>query len=454
MRPPVDSLDELDPADVFAEHDARERARTARAAQRRQRRAAKAPWRAPKTPAGHDGHGQDAHVALHRTRAGLALILLAAAITIATVAGLIALWPAHAAKSGEGTGTSLAATVASAAIHPCDAAPSVACRFVTVRLGEGRDKGKTTHITIGPVKTKPALAPGDRVRVDRVPLPTGAAAAALGPHPERYAFIDFDRRGSLLWLGLAFCALVLIVARWRGLLAILGVGLSLLLVTKFVVPALLAGSSPLLVSLVGALAVMLITIVLTNGIGAQSLAAAVGIATSLLLAGLLASVYVHTAHLTGLSSDLAAVLLQSPGSPSLQGVVIAGMVIGALGVLVDIAVSQASSVMALRRANPNLGALALYRGAFVIGRDHLSATLHTLVLAYAGASLPLLLVIQASHAGFTDALNSQDIAEPIVSTLVGSIGLIAAVPFTTALAATLVSRVPVAALPEGHGHTH
>jgi uncharacterized membrane protein len=129
------------------------------------------------------------------------------------------------------------------------------------------------------------------------------------------------------------------------------------------------------------------------------------------------------------------------------------MVIGALGVLADMGVSQASAVMALRRANPALGPRQLYKEAFAVGRDHLAATIHTLVLAYVGAALPLLLVLQSARAGLFDAVNTQDVAEPIMATLVGSIGLIAAVPLTTGLAALLVARVPADALPHEH-HTH
>ena len=140
---------------------------------------------------------------------------------------------------------------------------------------------------------------------------------------------------------------------------------------------------------------------------------------------------------------------------SLQGVVIAGIVIGALGVLADMGVSQASAVMALRRANPGYGPRKLYREAFAVGRDHLAATIHTLVLAYVGASLPLLLVLQSAHAGLFDAVNTQDVAEPIIATLVGSIGLIAAVPLTTGLAALLAAQIPSAVIPEmHHGHAH
>jgi uncharacterized membrane protein len=255
----------------------------------------------------------------------------------------------------------------------------------------------------------------------------------------------------MLWLAVALGVLAVVVARWRGLLALLGVGLSLVLVGAFLIPAILAGSDPVLVSLVAALAVMFVTLLLTYGVGAQSLAAALGIATSLLLAAVVGHAMVGAAHLDGRGGELP---LYALGGVSLQGIVLAGMVIGVLGVLTDMAVSQASAVMALRQANPELGARALYRGAFAVGRDHLSATIHTLVLAYVGAALPLLLILSAGHVGPTDAINSQIVAEPVIATLVGALALVAAVPATTALSAVLVARVPAEALHGHHGHAH
>jgi uncharacterized membrane protein len=377
-----------------------------------------------------------------------------AVLLLATAVGLIALWPSSQSHKGSSEafgGTSLPATVVSSTSARCPGPANQQCRRITVRLGEGPGSGRSSVITLGPVNTAPTVNAGAHIRVTRVSAP----GAASRPGFEPYSFVDYDRHGSLLWLAIVFGLLAVLLARWRGVLAIAGVGLSLLLVTKFIVPAILAGSSPLLVSLVGSLAVMFLTLGLTNGVGAQSLAAALGIGTSLLLATLLGDAYAHTAHLNGYSSDLATVLRQFTTKVSLEGVVIAGMVIGALGVLADMGVSQASSVMALRRANPQYTSRELYREAFSVGRDHLAATIHTLVLAYVGASLPLLLVLQSAHAGFFDAVNSQDVAEPIIATLVGSIGLIAAVPLTTGLAALLAAQVPAAALPDvHHGHTH
>jgi uncharacterized membrane protein len=255
-------------------------------------------------------------------------------------------------------------------------------------------------------------------------------------------------------MGLLVALAATLLLRRRGLLAVLGVVLSLVVVLEFLVPAILDGRPGLLVSLVSALAVMFITLVLTNGIGVQTLAAALGISTTLLLSCGLAVAGLHFAHLDGKTDDVTLALGVQDASLSLQGVVLAGMLIGALGVLADTAVTQASAVMALRRANPALPARALYREGFVVGRDHLSATIHTLVLAYTGAALPLLLVMRQSQLGIGDALNAQTIAEPIVATIVGCAALIAAVPLTTGLAAALAVHIPASSLPDGHGHGH
>jgi len=390
---------------------------------------------------------------LARTGAGRLLIGAVAALLAATIAGLVVLWPGSSETEGPSQafgGVSVPATVERAYTAPCLGPVEQGCRRIEITVEEGSDAGQASTITLGPAAVTPNVEAGAHIRVVHVDVPPGANPRQVEP----YQFVDYDRKGSLVWLAVGFAALVLLLARWRGLLALIGLGLSLLLVTKFLVPAILAGSSPLLVSLTGALAVMFVTLGLTSGVGAQSLAAALGIAASFLLATLLGDAYVQIAHLDGYGGELSTVLGQSNVNVSLEGIVVAGIVVGALGVLADMAVTQASAVMALRRANPSLPPRELYRGAFVVGRDHLSATIHTLVLAYVGAALPLLLVLQSSGVGTGDAVNTQDVAEPIVATLVGSIGLIAAVPLTTGLAAVLVARVPTSALSEHGGHQH
>jgi uncharacterized membrane protein len=308
--------------------------------------------------------------------------------------------------------------------------------MIDVRL----DSGTPAQIDLGPVTSVARVAPGAAVRVQR---------AGSG-----YTYAGIDRRRPLLWLGIAFAVLVAVITRVRGVLAIAGLGLSLLLVTRFLVPALLEGRPALLVAVVGSLAVMFVTVLLTYGVSPPSLAACLGLGACLLFAAVVGKLAAGAAHLDGRSSDLATFLAGSDRSISLQGVVLAGLVVGALGVLADMGVTQASAVIALRHANPGLSARRLFRGAFAVGRDHLIATIHTLVLAYAGATLPLLLVMRSSGVDFVDAINSQDLAEPIVATLVGAMALLLSVPLTTALCAAVVHRIPADALHGAAYHHH
>ena len=377
------------------------------------------------------------------------LVWSVAAIAVLTLAGLVALWPStvhHKGPSQAFGGPTQTTRVVRVLDTPCKSPTPQACRQLLVHVG-----GHPARITLGPVGSVVDLSAGERIRVSRTVLARGVPAP---PGYEAYQFVDVDRQGALLELLAAFGILALLLLWRRGVLAVLGVALSLLLLITFVVPAILTGEPALLVALVAALAVMFVTLVLTNGVGAQTLAAAIGISSTLVLTALLASLWIGFVHLDGRSGDAAQYLTEQNASLSLTGVVLAGMIIGALGVLADTAVTQASAVMALRRANPSTSASALYRGALAVGRDHLSATIHTLVLAYAGVSLPLLLAIRASGLGFADAVNSQTLAEPIVATVLGCAALIVAVPLTTGLASLLVARLPPEALGAAHPHQH
>lgn len=386
--------------------------------------------------------------ALAAVPAGRTLIAAAASLLLFTLVGLAVLWPGEVGPGGPSQalgGHSTGAKVVRADTVRCPGPGAQRCRVVRIEVD-----GRRSPLTLGPVAVTPELEAGDKIRVTRAapegrPLPEGV---------EPWQFQSIDRRGSLLWLVIALAVATVAVIRWRGVLALLGVALSLLLVTQFIVPAILDGGSALLVALVGSLAVMFVTLVLTNGIGAQTLAAALGIGSTLLLTALLGLLATDVAALDGRSGELSQVLAQQGSGLSLEGVVLAGMVIGALGVLTDTAVTQASAVMALRRTDPSLSVRALYRRAFTIGRDHLSATIHTLVLAYVGAALPLLLVLRSSGVSATDGLNLQEVAEPIAATLIGCLGLVAAIPLMTGLAAALVAHVPAVALRDGHGHHH
>jgi uncharacterized membrane protein len=292
------------------------------------------------------------------------------------------------------------------------------------------------EIQLGGGGLDPDVDPGDDIRVAKAPEPPPGSEAVAGTG---YTLYDFERRGPMLILAAVFVLVVVAFARWRGLLSLAGLAVSLVLVLVFVVPAILDGKEPLLVAVVGALAIALITIPLAHGWGPKSAAALLGSAASLVLTALLALLFTNLTQLTGLSSEEAVFLQIGDADVSLQGLLLAGMVIGALGVLDDVTISQASTVLALRRANPELSGGRLFRMALDVGRDHVSATVNTLVLAYVGAALPILLLFSAADLGVSDAANLEVVAKEIVATLVGSIGLIAAVPITTGLAALLAT---------------
>ena len=384
----------------------------------------------------------------------MAMVAALLIVVAATIIGLITFWPDRREiprPEGARTTSTESAEVVAVASTPCAAgSPRRDCWRVTAELESGPDA--SDRVTFGVVAAQVDLDVGDRIRVYETPVPPGATAAGVGV--DHYGFSDFERRRPMLVLALAFAALVVIAGRWQGLRALAGLAGSLVVVVFFVVPAILDGKSPTGVALFGALAVMLVTIPLAHGVGPKTIAACLGTTVSLLLTLELAVLFTRLAHLSGVASDEALFLRATQGSLSLQGLLIAGMVIAALGVLDDLTVSQSSTVMALRSANPALGFRELFRHALGVGHDHIAATVNTLVLAYAGASLPVLLVFSLADTPVLDALNFEAVSEAVIAMLVGSIGLIAAVPVTTALAALLATSLAEDELDAHAAHGH
>jgi uncharacterized membrane protein len=323
-------------------------------------------------------------------------------------------------------------------------------------LRSGPNAGTTTPLTFPGTDAGPAIDPGDRILV----FANDPFGGAPTPGVESYSFVDFERRSPIYLLAAIFAVLVVAFARWKGVRSLLGLVASLALVTQFIVPAILEGTSPLAAALVGSLAVMLVTVALSHGAGVTGLAAVLGATVSLLVTASLAVIFVELAQITGFSSEEATLLRggSNEGSTlSLEGLVLAGIVVAALGVLDDVTISQASTVVALRRANPAQTLRRLFGEALTVGRDHLSATVNTLVLAYVGAALPILLIFENQGTSFSDALNREVVATEVVAMLVGSIGIVLAVPLTTALAAwltRLVSSETLAAAAHAHAEHH
>ena len=390
---------------------------------------------------------------------GRRFVLAAALAAIATAAGLVILWPSDVPETTGPIGETERAAVVAISAPPCPPPQEGSCIEADVKLETGPDEGETTTLSVGSSGPQtPDLQLGDEIRVlASVPPPAGTVPGGdQAPVVPAYSFSDFERRAPMLWLAIAFAVLVIAFGRLRGALSLAGLAISLAIVLAFIVPSILDGNSPIAVAVVGGMAVMLVTIALAHGLGPKSLAAMLGTGFSLLLVAALAAGFTELTHLTGLASEEAVLLRFQGVAVDFQGLLLAGMVIGALGVLDDVTVSQASTAMALRAANPALRIREVYSRALVVGRDHVSATVNTLVLAYVGTSLPVLLIFSARGIGLGDALNGEAVATEVVGTLVGSIGLIAAVPVTTLFAARLAVGLPSdrRAAVADHGHAH
>jgi uncharacterized membrane protein len=376
------------------------------------------------------------------TRAGRLAACALALLGLAVAVGLVVMWPRGETPVAQQIApqTVQGAEVVRVSGEGCEELAGPGCRLVEVALRDGPDAGARSFFAFPGGGFTPELEPGDRIRVGRNEV-EGRPVPLDDPHAQPLVFVDFDRGRPLLLLAIVFGVLVVALARWQGLRSLLGLGASLLVVVGWLVPALVRGEPPLPAALVAGLAVMLATTALTHGLGLKTAAAMLGASATLVLIVLLALLAVDLAHITGLSSEEANLLeARAEGDVSIQGLVLAGIVVGALGVLDDLTISQSSTVLALRRAKPAMAARELFGEAMAVGRDHLGATVNTLALAYAGASLPVMLIFATQGTRFTEAVTRESVAEEVAAMLVGSIGLVAAVPLTTALAALLVTR--------------
>ena len=302
-----------------------------------------------------------------------------------------------------------------------------------LRITEGSLAGQEVeveHGVMGLSSQALTFRPGDRVIVERTATLDGADLLLIA---------DFVRTGPLLWLTLLFVAATLALSGWQGVRSLIGMAVSILIIVGFVVPQILAGHNPLLIAILGSVLMMGASLYLVYGWKPKTHVAVAGLLLSLLVTGFLAVWFVDWARLSGFGAEEAGFLQVAGVQIDAQGLLLAGILIGTLGALDDIAVGQSSAIFELSKANPGLGWQALLRHGMVIGRDHIAAMVNTLLLAYAGAALPLLLMFSVFAEPLGTTINRSIIAEEIVRTLVGSLGLLAGVPLTSLIAA-LVAR--------------
>ncbi len=313
-----------------------------------------------------------------------------------------------------------------------------------------RDSGQTVQIPVGtefqPITATQRLRVGKNLVIGR--------QEQMG-HTE-YFVADVFRLPIMNWLFAGFVLLVLLVARWRGLAALIGMALSLAVLIFFLIPQILAGRDPFIISLTTAIIIAVFTIYLSHGWGLKSHLSLGSLIVTLLAVTILSSVSVRVAQLVGLGSEEAYYLqVGGPHNINVQGLLLGGIILGALGVLDDIIVSQVSVVGQLKEANKKISPTELYGRALEVGKDHVASLVNTLVLAYAGANLPLFLLFYTNQtAPVWVTLNSEMIMEEIVRTLVGSIGLVLAVPLTTAVTTLALSKTTSHSFAHSDNHSH
>jgi uncharacterized membrane protein len=369
------------------------------------------------------------------------MLLLLVPVGLATVVGLVVLWP-----SGEPTPAEEAAALVLppgttypdarvVSVEPFDCstpgdpgrpAQQLTCATVVVEVLDGPGAGEFQQLELLPEVYAAGVEEGDVFVLTR---DAGADGTA------QYGFYDYSRDTPMLVLAIAFAVVVGLVARLRGLASLVGLAFAFFVLLQFVLPGLLSDESPTLVSLVGSAAIMFVVLYLAHGFSARTTTALVGTLFGLTLVAVLGAVAVSAARLTGLTSEETVQLQTFDPTLDFSGLVLAGVVVAGLGVLNDVTITQASAIWQLHEVDPGMTWRELYSRGMAVGRDHIASTVYTIVFAYAGAALPLLLLFEVYAQPWDVVLTSSALAEEVIRTAVGAIALVLAVPVTTAAGA-------------------
>lgn len=368
-----------------------------------------------------------------KVRLVLAALLVPA--LLATIVGLLLFWPHDAPERGTIDATAdTAGKVYGTVVGPIETG-----NLVPVLLD---DTDELITVLMPPEYMDTGVDKGDRLKILHIPQ-----AASSG---SEFVFMDFVRDVPIGLLAIAYAGVVLAVARWRGLAALAGLVISFGVVVLFTLPALLVGTNAIAVALLTSAAVMFVVLYLAHGFNARTSTALLGTLLGLVITALLAGWAVDAANIAGLADEYALMLPAYAPDVSIRGVVLCGIVLAGLGVLNDVTITQASAVWELRAVSPGMGRYELFTRSMRIGRDHIASTVYTIAFAYLGAALPMLLMVSLINMSLGETLTSGEIAEEVVRTLVGSIGLVLAIPITTAIAALAVGGHGSLAV-AGHG---
>ena len=411
------------------------------------------------------GHSEPTAQAIAaRRKANRILAAVLVPLTLLTLAGMAMLWP-----SGSKDGISLAS--------PYSAAPGVtfdtgkiqsvveeSCRQGSAAAGPSADTsgepapagsdctfaftepdqgGSPVKVVINPeVAQSHGVKPGDQIRYLNLSNAQGAASSQGSP---AYIFVDFVRTLPIVILALLYALVVIAVARWRGFRALVGLVGAYFVLAGFMLPGLVEGKPPLLLALVGSTVIMIGVLYFAHGFSARTSTALLGTMFGLAITALLAAWATDAANLAGVGSHDATTLINTSANISISGVILCGLIISGLGVLNDVTITQSSAVWELYELAPGTSARKLFTSAMRIGRDHIASTVYTIAFAYAGAALPILIIVMLYDRPLGDTLTSAELSEEVIRTLVGSIGLVLAIPVTTLIAVLVVKATGVRA---------
>jgi uncharacterized membrane protein len=410
--------------------------------------------RPPLAGAGHGhghGHGHHAGPAPLSPTAAKVVVGLLAVIGVAVAIGALILWPGKQSaeiplpfQSGTGGAvTTVAGTVLAADEGACGSSsaglaftgtPSPApsnmyqCRRALVSIDSGPNSGARTLLELTPGPGQPSLQEGDKIRLVR-------GADAVGT--TRYGFYDYARGFPLVLTALVFAAVTVLVARWKGFRALVGIVIAFAVLVVFLLPALLDGKPALPVALIAGAAILYAVLYLAHGVSLRTSSALLGTLASLGIAAFLSWAVLKINHITGLSEEQNTQIQVYLEQVNISGLLLAGFIIGSLGVLNDVTITQASAAFELASLDPKASRRHIFTSAMRVGHDHIASTVYTLVLAYAGSALPLLLLFSVAGRSLGDVITSEVVAIELARSAAGGIALALSVPLTTAIAAVL-----------------
>lgn len=373
------------------------------------------------------------------------------AIGVIVVIAMIWLWPSRQhvdiplpmQNGGGGAVQTEAGTVAMQDMGPCGSPSNgrafpdtpqppptnaYTCQRSLVSIESGPNKGSRTLLEIAPGPGQPDLHAGDHIRLVRQDDPSGTTI---------YSFDDYSRGMPLLLITLVFVVVIVAVARWRGLRAVLGLVFAFGVLVVFLLPALLDGKPALPVALVSGALILYAVLYLAHGVNLRTSSALLGTLSAMVLAAVLSWVALEVTNLTGLSEEQNTNVATYIQHVSITGLLLAGFIIGSLGVLNDVTITQASAAFELAALDEEATRREVFAAAMRVGRDHIASTVYTLVLAYAGGALPLLLMFSVAGRSISDVLTGDAVAIEITRSAVGGICLALSVPLTTAIAVLL-----------------